>query len=122
MVRFARGHGRCVAIAAMCVVLALNGCGGGSVSVRSNFSGPPLGPAPRAAPPANAPTGLYAAGDGDVLLAIIVAMMLFDGVSWVSQRIRQALGEPEALPAAPAPPYREPPRRGSGASWVFSLP
>jgi hypothetical protein len=66
---------------------------------------------------------LYAAGDGEVLLAIIAVMMLFDAVSWASQRIRQAFGDPEALAATPPPAEQhQPPPRRPGASWVFSLP
>ncbi len=128
MVRSARLDRRGIAAVAMCTVLALSGCSGGAVSVRSNFSGPPLGSAPPvvpATPATNAPRGFYAAGDGDVMLAILVALMLFDGVSWASQRIRQAFGDSDAPPeASPAASTDEPVRRvpRTGASWVFSLP
>ncbi|RPI48394.1 MAG: hypothetical protein EHM59_01385 [Betaproteobacteria bacterium] len=108
----------------ICAAFVLSGCGGGAVSVRSNFSGPPIGSAPPA-PPAGAttPKGFYAAGsgDGNVLLAVIVAIMILDGVGRATDRIRQALADPDpAGEAPPAKPVERKPSRGPGYSWVFN--
>jgi len=93
------------------------------VSVRSNFSGPPIGSAPPAPPVrASAPSGLYAAGDGDVLLAVIVALMVIDGVNWATEQIRQVLADSEPAAAGEAPPAKPVERRTIRTrtySWVF---
>ena len=95
--------------------------------MRSNFSGPPIGTTipPPATPGPNAPQGFFAAGDGDVLLAVIVAMMVIDGVSWATERIRQAFAQPAEPPVSPAatePAARRPMARPPGYSWVFMYP
>ena len=117
---------RALAIGLVCATLVLTGCGGSAVSVRSNFSGPPVGsttPLP-ATPGPNAPKGFFASGDGDVLLAVIVAMMVLDGLSWATDRIRQAFsGSSEAEPVPQnAPGTVERVARPPSYSWVFSRP
>jgi hypothetical protein len=116
---------RGVALAILCAVLGLGGCGG-DVAVRSRFSGAPIGSPTPVAPSPSIPSGakgFYAAGDGSLVLAVIVGMMIVDGMSWASQRFGQALAAPGAqpqpaeLPAEPAAAVHRPAR-----SWVFSRP
>ena len=109
----------------LCALLGLGGCGG-EVAVRSNFSGGPNGSTTSGAPAPSIPSGpkgFYAAGDGSLVLAVIVGMMIVDAVSWASQRIRQALAEPGA-PPQPAELPAEPPVavHRPAQSWVFSHP
>ena len=82
-------------VLASCAALALGGCGGGSVSVRSNFTGaggaPPLsGPAPAA----TAPQGLrvHYSGSGSLGLAVLGLVIVADFVQWTSAMFRHAVG------------------------------
>jgi hypothetical protein len=70
-----------------------------------------------------APSGFYASGSSDALLAIVLVMMLFDGVSWATQRIRQAMrGVPDATPETLPPTEAQPAAPLRSGSWVFSRP
>ena len=83
---------------ACCAALALAGCSGGSVSVRSSFSGaggpPPLTGASSPAPPASAPLGLKAhySGSGNLGLALLGIVILADFVQWTSAMFRPSSG------------------------------
>ena len=79
-----------------CAVLALSGCGGGSVSVRSNFSGAALA-TPGALGPSTAvssPPGLTAhySGSGNLGLALLGIVIVADLVQWTSTMLKQAFG------------------------------
>ena len=80
------------AIVACCIALALSGCGGGSVSVRSNFSGASA-PAPPAVP-GGGPPGLTAhyAGSGNLGLALLGIVIVADLVQWSALMLKQAFG------------------------------
>ena len=82
------------AIVACCVALALAGCGGGSVSVRSNFSGSSAGAPAAPAVPVKAPPGLTAhyAGSGNLGLAILGIVIVADLMQWTALMLRQAFG------------------------------
>ena len=86
------------AIVACCVALALAGCGGGSVSVRSNFSGAST-PAPPAVP-GKGPPGLTAhyAGSGNVGLALLGIVIVADLMQWTTVMLKQAFGTQASQP------------------------
>ena len=90
-----------LAALAGCIVLALSGCGGGSVSVRSNFSGAPV--ATPVVSGASLPPGLTAhySGSGNVGLAVLGIVIVADLVQWTSAMLKQAFGV-EASPEAQA--------------------
>jgi len=85
-----------LAALAGCIVLALSGCGGGTVSVRSNVSG-----APAAAPVGSSAPGLTArySGSANLGLAVLGIVIVADLVQWTSATFRQAFGV-EASPEA----------------------
>ena len=74
-----------------CMLLALSGCGGGSVSVRSSFAGAPA-PLASGAPAPTGPPGLRAhyGGSGNFGLAILGIVIVADLVQWTSAMIKQA--------------------------------
>lgn len=88
------------AIVACCIALALSGCGGGSVSVRSNFSGSSAGAPPAPAVPVNGPPGLTAhyAGSGNVGLAILGIVIVADLMQWSAAMLKQAFGGQASQP------------------------
>ena len=126
MHRRASGFKRRLAPALICAVLALSGCGGGAVSVRSNFTGPPIGAGPPAAPApppsgGSVPQGFYAAGEGNIILAVIVGMMIIDGLSWATERFRQTFTDSDEQAQAPATiPAERKTNRRPAYSWVFN--
>jgi len=117
----------------LCVAVAVTGCGGAAVAVRSDFSrhpetahAPPPGaplpgprqgvakPAPAPPPHAAAPHARFSGGPGRAAagfsystdhgfaIAIVLSLMLADGVYWVATKFKHAFGEPErTLEAAP---------------------
>lgn len=94
-----------LAIAVLTLVLA--GCGGGSVSVRSNFSGGVSAPPPSSSPPAKvAPgpshvrSGLTVSGGRGLGLVIVFGLMIADGVQWANAKLKQAFvtATPQAAP------------------------
>lgn len=101
---------------ALTASLALSGCGGGAVAVRSDFSGgasaPPIvavsSPAPistaavatRAAA-SSGPSGLTVSGGSNLGLAIVLGLMIVDGVQWVGLKLKEAFGD--AAPLSPEP-------------------
>ena len=78
-----------------CAALVFSGCGGSSVSVRSNFSGASLVP-PVASPatPISSQPGLTArySGSGNLGLALLGVVIVADLVQWTSTMFRQAFG------------------------------
>ena len=83
------------------MALALSGCGGGAVTVRSNVSGAPAALPVSASP--SAPPGLTArySGSGNVGLAVLGIVIVADLVQWTSVMLKQAFGV-EASPEAQA--------------------
>lgn len=82
-----------VALIASSLALALSGCGGGAVSVRSNLSG---GAASASTPsaPVKAGPGLNAhySGSGNLGLAILGVVIVADLVNWTAMQLRYAFG------------------------------
>ena len=91
-----------LAALAGCTALVLSGCGGGSVSVRSNFSGAPV--APPGVSGAPLPPGLTAhySGRGNVGLAILGIVIVADLMQWTTTMLKQALGGEALQDAKPA--------------------
>jgi hypothetical protein len=81
----------------MSVALALQGCGGGSVAVRSGF---PAVPAP---PPGGAHAGLSVSGGNGLALALVLGLIIADGVYWAANRLQQGPGDPASTEAPPRP-------------------
>jgi hypothetical protein len=85
-------------------------CGGGAVSVRSNFSGASL-PQPNtpssASQPAPAPKlsagagqtqpGLVASGGRALGIAVVLGLMVADGIHWANAKLKQALRSSPAI-------------------------
>ncbi|MCC6534065.1 MAG: hypothetical protein IT531_16070 [Burkholderiales bacterium] len=71
--------------------LALAGCGGGSVALRGGFPAAQSVPATPGAQP-----GLTASGHGGLGLAILLGLIVADGVHWLGNRLRHDGGEPSA--------------------------
>jgi hypothetical protein len=76
--------------------LALQGCGGGSVAIRSGF---PAAPPP---PPGAAHAGLSVSGGNGLALALVLGLIIADGVHWAAHRL-QAPGDPASTEAPTRP-------------------
>jgi hypothetical protein len=88
-------------------VVALSGCSGGSVALRSGFPPPP-------APPAAGATGagVSVSGSGGLTLGILLALIVADGIHWVASRSQE-----ESRDSA-APQSRHPLWRPIDRGWV----
>jgi len=119
-----RGFDRQFVVWLLAACLALAGCGGGAVVVRSDFSGnqgaAAVAPVPK--PPAVAPApstpkvasssastpGLTVSGGRNLGLAIVLTLVVTDGVNWIGNKLREAFGiatpvsRNDAAPAVPA--------------------
>lgn len=72
-------------------VLTLQGCGG-SVALRSSFTGP-SGPPPTAGSPH---PGLHAKGGGALAAALVLGLLIVDAIDWAAQRLGQDSDESRA--------------------------
>jgi hypothetical protein len=88
-------------------VLALPGCGGGSVALRSGF--PPQGAAP---PVDGVHAGLSVSGGDGLALALVLGLIVADSVYWMASRMQQSPDNP--APAAAPRRLLQPIDRG----WV----
>lgn len=88
-------------------VLALQGCSGGQVAIRSGFPAPPAAPAP--APLGATQPGLTVQGGSGLALALVLGLVLVDGVYWMANRLSG-----EGAAAGPSRPLLQPIDRG----WV----
>ncbi|MPZ45039.1 MAG: hypothetical protein GEV05_16905 [Betaproteobacteria bacterium] len=88
-------------IAALLVstVFALSGCGGGSVAIRSGF---PAHGAPPPPPAGGAHAGLSVSGGSGLALALVLGLIIADGVYCATNRLQQGSGDP-APTEAPRP-------------------
>ncbi|MGH8664513.1 MAG: hypothetical protein ACREUX_09625 [Burkholderiales bacterium] len=84
-------------------VFALSGCGGGSVAIRSGF---PAHGAPPPPPAGGAHAGLSVSGGNGLALALVLGLIIADGVYWATHRatnrLQQGSGDP-APTEAPRP-------------------
>jgi hypothetical protein len=78
--------------ALLCATLVLAGCGG-EVAIRSGFPAPGVPPAP---PATGAHAGLSVSGGGGLALALVLGLIIADGVHWAATRLQQEPGEPTA--------------------------
>ena len=91
------------------MTLALSGCGGSAVSVRSNFaSGAPAVSSGPSVPSGQVAQGLNAhySGSGNLGLAILGIVIVADLVNWTATRLRYAFGgdpspDPQAVQGQP---------------------
>lgn len=82
----------CIAALLASAVLALAGCGGGSVAVRSGLAAPP--------PPSGGTyAGLSISGGGGFAAALVLGLIIVDGVYWTASQLQQDAADPVA-PAA----------------------
>jgi hypothetical protein len=102
------GHRTTLAAALTSVVLALAGCGGGSVALRSGF------PAQGAPPPSlgGAHAGLSVSGGDGLAFALVLGLVVADSVYWLANRLHQ--GPDDAAPTAAPRGWLQPIDRG----WV----
>jgi hypothetical protein len=86
-----------LAVLLVSAAIALQGCGGASVAVRSGF--------PPAPPPGGAQAGLSVSGGNGLALALVLGLIIVDGVYWATHRLQQPTGDP-ASTEAPRPLLR----------------
>ena len=102
------------ALCIACLTMALSGCGGGAVGVRSNMGS--SGQAPASSPGSGVPAAAggsisISGGSSGVVVGLALGVFIIDGMSWAADRIRHAFGGGEV----PESQSRPPPRR-----WVDS--